>query len=369
MPRIAVDARMIDHSGIGTYLRALLPRLVAGNPDLDFALLGDVRVLAAEAWTAAPNCAIVPCDAPIYSIREQLRVPLAAGDVDLFWAPHYTIPIGYRGRLLVTVHDLCHLALPHLFGGAHRRLYARMMFAAVRHRATAVITVSEFTRREFEDRVGAPRQPVTVIPNGVDTAWFDVAAGERPEPGPYIVAVGNVKPHKNLGALVRAFARLVDHIPHRLIIVGRDEGFRTGDGETPRLAAALGDRVRFTGHVPLDELRRMVAHAELLVLPSLYEGFGLPALEAMACGCPVAVSNAASLPEVCGDAAAYFDPTRPDEIAAVIVSLLVDPGRRAELRRRGVERARRFTWEAAAQRTAEVIRMGIAAAPKGGVRR
>jgi glycosyltransferase involved in cell wall biosynthesis len=159
-----------------------------------------------------------------------------------------------------------------------------------------------------------------------------------------------------LKTLIETFGLIKDDVPHDLVIVGRREGFITGDETVVAEAATLGDRVRFTGYVGDDLLRQYFAHADALVLPSLYEGFGLPPLEAMACRCPVIVSNAASLPEVCGDAALYCDPHDPTDIADKIRQLTNDMNLQDALRQRGLERAKQFTWEKCAQETLAVIR-------------
>ena len=193
------------------------------------------------------------------------------------------------------------------------------------------------------------------MPNGVDPEWFDVprpAAAERP----YFVFVGNVKPHKNLGRLLDAFAALAPEIPHDLLLVGRRRGFLTGDPEIARRAESLGGRVRFTGFVETEELRRTVAGATALVLPSLYEGFGLPALEAMACGRPVLAARAGALPEVCGDAALYCDPRDPGDIAAGLRRLATDAELAARLAAAGVAHARRFSWDDTAAGVGDAIR-------------
>jgi len=362
-PLVAVDARMVEASGIGTYLRNVLRRLVAGGPEWRLALLGDPEVLARHAWSAAPGVQVIAHRAPVYGLRQQI-LPAAARRLapDLLWVPHYNMPLAWRGRLLVTVHDLAHLALPEVFGRGARRAYACLTFAAVRRRAAGLLYVSRFTRNEFHRLVGAPRGAEWVVPNGVDPAWFEVeapVAGERP----YFIYVGNVKPHKNLGRLLEAFSTLVGEIPHDLVLAGRRRGFLTGDPEVARRAESLGERVRFAGFLAADQLRRTVAGASALVLPSLYEGFGLPAIEAMACGRPVLAANAGALPEVCGDAALYCDPRDPVDIAAGLRRLATDPELAARLAAAGPPRARRFSWDDTAAAVAVAIRQLVAPLP------
>jgi glycosyltransferase involved in cell wall biosynthesis len=348
---IAVDVRMIEASGIGTCIAEWLPRLIVARPDVQFVLLGAASVLRDLPWTRASNVRVIGLDAPIYSVREQIallhRIPK---DADVFWSPHYNIPLAWRGRLVVTIHDLAHIALPEFVRGTHRRAYARFMFHQVSRSADAIIANSDFTQTEFERVVGVRRAKPEVVHLGVNGGWFEVPPSPTPHPARYLLYVGNVKPHKNLGRLVEAFAQLLSGMECDLLIVGKNEGFLTEDRAVRVAAARLAPRVQLLGAVSPGLLKRYVAHAEALVLPSLYEGFGLPALEAMACGCPTIVSRAAALPEVCGDAALYCDPLNPASIAGAMSRVLSEPELRETLRCRGIERARRFTWERSARR-------------------
>jgi glycosyltransferase involved in cell wall biosynthesis len=357
-PLVAVDARMVEASGVGTYLRNVLRRLVADGPEWRLALLGDPEELARHPWSAAPGVEVVAHRVPLYGLRQQLLpAPVRALAPDLLWVPHYNVPLAWRGRLLVTVHDLAHLALPELFGRGARRAYACLTFAAVRRRAAGLLFVSRFSRDEFHRLVGAPRGVEWTVPNGVGREWFEATASPRaPNERPYFVYVGNVKPHKNLGRLLTAFGALTEEIPHDLVVAGRRRGFLTGDPEVARRAEGLGERIRFTGFLDSGELRRTVAGAAALVLPSLYEGFGLPALEAMACGRPVLAARAGALPEVCGEAALYCDPRDPDDIAGALRRLAGDGELASRLSAAGAERARRFSWDETAAAVGAAIR-------------
>ncbi len=353
---------MLGASGIGTYLTELLPRLIAARPHVTFELLGSASVLGNQMWTRAENVRIIDVDAPIYSVQEQVALPWSIPrGTDLLWSPHYNVPLAWRGRLAVTVHDLAHLALPEFAGGVHRRAYARFMFRHVARRADAIITVSDFTATEFGRLVGSRRAKPEVIHSGVDRGWFAIPPSTSPHPRAYLLYVGNVKPHKNLGRLLEAFRQLTSRIQCDLLILGKTEGFLSGDTSVRAAADRLAPRVQLLGALSQEALRRYMSHAEALVLPSLYEGFGLPPLEAMACGCPTIVSNVASLPEVCGNAAVYFNPLEPASIAEAILQVLEEPGLRETLRCRGLERARRFTWESSAERTLAILERALAA--------
>lgn len=356
MAVVAIDARMLGASGIGRYLEEVVSRLVAARPERRYRLIGDAERLRAQGWAQRPNVELVESDAPIYSVREQLELPPAIGrSADLFWAPHYNVPVLQRRPLVVTIHDVLHLARPEFVPGLHRRLYAKLLFRAALARAGRVICGSAFTADEVVRLLGVPRARLRVIHYGVSPFWSQGPDEARPLARPYLLFVGNVKPHKNLVGLIDAFASIAGEIPHDLVIVGKREGFLTGDPRVAARAAPLGDRVRFTGWIDDASIRAHYRHADALVFPSFYEGFGLPPLEAMAGGCPAIVSRAASLPEACGDAALYCDPFRPAEIAARIKQLLGDGVLRAELRERGRERARALRWDRCMEETDSVL--------------
>jgi glycosyltransferase involved in cell wall biosynthesis len=351
---------MARASGIGTYLRNVVPRLFAGEGGPRPVFLGDEKDLRRLLEPHVSGAAYEECTSPIYSAREQLRLRAKTPvDADLFWSPHYNIPLLLRHRLLVTVHDVLHLARPEYVRGWHRRAYARGMFAAVRSRSTRIICGSRFTADELVRLTGIERSRLTVVHYGVDEGWFMPCVDAPPHPKPYFVYLGNIKPHKNLRRLCSAFGRLIDEIPHDLVLIGRRDGFIHGERDFATVAARFGERLCFTGELPDDAVRRYVGHATAVVLPSRYEGFGLPALEAMAAGRAVAVSSAASLPEVCGDAAVYFDPDREEEIASALRTLARDGALRDELGQAGRERARTFTWDRCAAETREVIEAAL----------
>jgi glycosyltransferase involved in cell wall biosynthesis len=237
----------------------------------------------------------------------------------------------------------------------HKRAYAKLLFIGVRQKASSILTVSQFSKQEIKRLLPSGKQPITVTHHGIDKAWFTLSKMQRPYERPYIIFVGNVKPHKNVRGLLEAFALIQEKIPHDLVIIGKQEGFISGDERVAKQAKALAHRVVFTGYVNDKVLKQYVVHADALVLPSFYEGFGLPPLEAMACGCPVIVSNAASLPEVCGDAALYCNPYDPKDIASTLQRLVTNPALQNELRHKGLEQAKRFSWEKCALETLEVI--------------
>lgn len=349
-PHIVIDARMVPISGIGTYIEEIVPRIVALWSEARFTILGDQDVLA-RAIPPTSRVQYRPFDSPIYSISEQLAYLRLVPRDAMLWVPHYNIPLFRRGLLVVTVHDVFHLAAPDI--PFLRRRYAELLFGAVVRLARLVICNSAFTAAELQRLAGTPRR-LAVVHLGVSPRWSALPATEPPLAGPYLLAVGNVKPHKNLKRLVDAFERVAHEIPHRLVIVGRREGLLTLDTEVERMAERLGDRVVFTGYVSREVLEHYVAGCAALIQPSLYEGFGLPPLEAMAAGRRVAVSRAGSLPEVCGPEADYFDPTDVRSIADALTrcAMAVDQPE-AAMRRRAW--AARFDWDGIAHETQALL--------------
>lgn len=355
--RLAVDVRHIEISGIGTYIQEAVPRVIRRLSGVaEVVLLGDPRVLRDYDWTGAPGVSVVRCTSAMYSAAEQWEIPRAIpADTAVLWAPHYAVPFSWRRGLIVTVHDLFHLAMPEYVGGHARWLYARAMFAHVRRRADAILCDSRFTYEEFLRLVGQPRGSISVCHLGVAPKWFNIRPAVSPRDRPYILFVGNVKPHKNLRRLLSAFERISAEVPHDLVILGRREGLITLDPGAESAAVSLGNRVAFTGRVADEVLEQYVAHASVVVLPSRYEGFGLPPLEAMAAGCPTVVSRAGSLPEICGDAAEYCDAEDVADIAAKLGRVLTDAALREELRSRGRKHALTYSWDACADAVARTV--------------
>lgn len=356
--KIAIDVRMMFSSGIGSYIRHLVPRIIQSLPDAEFYLLGRPREMEQwEGFAAGPRVKWIETTSPIFTLAEQWelfrKIPK---DTDLFWSPHYNFPVFWRGKLLATIHDVFHLVMGKETMSIPKLIYSSFMFNQLVRRANALLCVSQFTKDELVHCTSVSSDKLRVAPNGVDESWFQVKRTQNPHSRPYVLFVGNVKPHKNLGRLLDAFALLKDRIPHDLILVGQKEGFITGDSAVFEKARSMEDRIQFTGIVSDDLLGQYYAFADLFVFPSLYEGFGLPPLEAMACGTPAVVSRAASIPEVCGDAAVYFDPASPEDMAEKILNTLGDQTLRQKLIQQGTERARLFKWDQSASETVHLLK-------------
>ncbi len=353
-PRILVDCRMALSSGVGTYIRNIIP-LIQKQAPYEFFFLGKREELSAFPWCGPGRAA--GFNTPLYSPLEHfvLYGLIRRMKPDLFWSPHYNAPLIGEVRRLTTIHDVFHISRENTEWGRLKKSYARSLLKAAMRRSARVLTDSAFTAEEML-RYGLPcADKARVVHLGVAPPESSSA---RLVPSHFLF-VGNVKPHKNLKRLIEAYAKArrsgCAALP--LKIVGETGRFLTGQKGLPELASSLGvaSEIEFTGRVTDPELEALYSGAMALLFPSLYEGFGLPPLEAMARSVPALVSRAASLPEACGDAALYCDPMSVDDIAAQIVNISRDETLRLELVQKGLQRARKFTWEAAAQKTAEVI--------------
>jgi glycosyltransferase involved in cell wall biosynthesis len=354
--RFTADLRMYRHSGIGRYLRNLFPLLLPELNADSVRVLGRRAIVDDAAWLSDPRVEFVEEPAAVYSLAEQgMALRGAYRGTDLLWVPHYNAPLYYGRRMVVTMHDVAPLAMPEILNNVVKRAYAKLLIERAVKQASAILCVSEFTAGELHERLGVPSDKLTVTHPGLEAEWPETAAGHTEADGvPYLLYVGNVKPNKNLELLLSAYARVMHSLPHRLILAGRMRGFGTSDEAVIRQAEALGDRVRFTEEVSDGELIALYAGASALVLPSLYEGFGLPLLEAMRLGCPVLCSTAGSLPEVAADAALYFDPRSEQELADRLCQVGVG-ARMHQLRQSGFERARQFSFQECAVRSAVVM--------------
>jgi glycosyltransferase involved in cell wall biosynthesis len=362
--RIGIDARKLHDFGIGTYIRNLLRQLARLDHDTEFVLLcrpDDITALSGLGANFRP----VAEHAGNYSIAEQLRIPLALRreGVTLFHAPHYVLPPLVPCRSVVTIHDCIHLRFPQYLPNRLALTYARAAISLASRRATRILTVSESSKRDIVRFFGTEPQKIDVIPNSFDER-FGI---EPPEDemsrvreryqlqDQFVLYAGNVKPHKNLERLIDAFhlvrKRGLGHL--KLVLIG-DEISKYAALRRAVHRHQLHKYVRFLGYLPEETLAVMYRLAGAFVFPSLYEGFGLPPLEAMASGTPVVTSNVSSLPEVAGDAALLVDPYDPEAIADGIFRVVADEALQREMRRKGLARASQFSWEKSVRRVWDI---------------
>jgi glycosyltransferase involved in cell wall biosynthesis len=337
MPPVLIDARdaaATQIRGWGRYTRELVRALRAHGGE-------GLEIVAATVAGVAPEVCFEQVWLPVLARRHRAAV---------LHAPNCFLPLLRPCPGVVTIQDLAFEAWPDDFArltGAKFRTITRLAARS----AQRVICPSQYTADDVCRRYAIDRGKVRVIP--LAAALPHTAAPSRHDGEPYVLAVGDLRAKKNLGALVEAFAQLsrAGDLPHRLVLAGVDAG------AGPELARSAGAApVQLTGYIDDARLDRLICQADLVVHPSLYEGFGLVVLEAMARGTPVLAARATALPETGGDAAAYFDPADPDDLGRQLAALLADPQRLAGLARAGRERTAAFTWERTARATAAVYR-------------
>lgn len=362
----AVPARPV---GAGVYTIQIARRLAA-HPEVDLVLV--TRTDDADRWAElapeAERLAEVPDRRPARLLWEQRRAPGLARriGVDLWHGPHYTMPLRIEVPSVVTIHDLTFFDHPEWHERSKVAFFRRMIRAAVR-RANGLICVSDHTARRL-DAVLSPSAPVTVAAHGVDHTRFTPdadAAADRAVLArtgiaePYVAFVGTIEPRKDVPSLVRAFAAIADAHPGlRLVLAGAD-GWGADAVRDAVATSGCTTRILRPGYVPADALAPLLRRADAVAYPSLEEGFGLPALEALACGTPVVTTTGSAMADVCGDAALLVPPGRSDLLAAGLMRVLDDPGEAARLRAAGPPRAAGFTWEAAVEAHLRAYRLAI----------
>jgi glycosyltransferase involved in cell wall biosynthesis len=367
-PTIGIDvtAALTQGAGIGRYTRELVQALLTGDDGNAY------RLFSARPPAEPPVPAPLPAgphitlrtaplsDRWLYRLWHRLRLPLPVqlftGPLDLFHSPDFVLPPLRAGTpALLTVHDLSFVHYPDTFTPALVNYLNRVVPASIA-RASHVLADSEATRRDLEALWHVPEEKITVLYSGVDERFHPVTksgklAAVRQKYGlgaaPYLLSVSTVQPRKNYTLLIRAFRPVAERYPHQLVIAG-GKGWLVEDVLAEVERQGLQGRVHFTGFIDEADLPALYSAASLFVFPSLYEGFGLPLLEAMACGVPVVSSDASSLPEVTGEAAVLLSPHDEAAWSATLARLLDNAPERARLVAAGFRQARRFRWQQAA---------------------
>jgi len=357
--RVGIDVAILSSpaTGIGYHILCLVQALARVERDIEFVLFGAPPSLLAS----MPHCENlqVRTAARLQGIKrlvwQQTALPwlAACAQVDVLHCPDFSRPLFSSVPIVNTIHDLSYLA-PQPFFPFTKRMYKRALGHLALKHSDRIIVVSEFTRMEVLRHYPIDAQRVNVIHHGVNP----VLRARREEPKhPFLLFVGTLEQRKDLVTLLRAFdvVRERGWISHRLILVGQP-GFGWSRIKAAIAASRYHQDIEICGYLKREAVEELLQTADLFVYPSVYEGFGMPVLEAMACGTPVVCSRAASLPEVGGDAVEYFEPTRVEGLAAAMERVLSSTERQAELRRKGLERAKLFSWEECARRTLEVYR-------------
>ncbi len=356
--RIGIDARFYGprSKGLGRYTEQLIRYLERHDTENEYVLF--LQSPEYDAYVPRnPRFQKVRADVPWYSFAEQWRMPLLLyrARCDLVHFPHFNVPLLYRRRFVVTVHDLILLRFPTVRATTRRAWVYWLKFIAYKvvirsamWRAARIIVPSHFTKQDIlswlptmpSRRIAVTYEAATPPATSTEDATAVIAEYGIMEP--YVLYVGNAYPHKNLARLVRAFAAARVAATHTLVLVGKDDAFYCALQRD--VIAACGAPVRVLYDVPERVLHALYRRATCFVFPSLYEGFGLPPLEAMYHDCPVVASRASCMPEIIGDAALFFDPEDCAAMARAIDRVCTDRALRAELVARGRVRVRRYAW-------------------------
>jgi len=352
--RILFDARVLGNHmhGIARYGLNLLQQLLVETRGHEFVVLIS-RPQVQDWFTPIAPVRWIPTGIPLYSLQEQVLIPylIRKEAFDLFHSPTYSIPLVFSTRGIITIHDLIHLLFPKDYGLRHRLYYSLLVRRSVA-RCLKVFTVSEQSKKDIVALLDGIDRRIAVIPNGLEPQWIprpmDRSFADRYGLGQgFLLFVGNPRPHKNFSRVFSAFEKLIreDAYEGKLVVVGLDRHDCPGD---------LQGRLVFFPHCNDPELGLLYAGADFLAAPSLYEGFGLPVLEAMACGCPVLIGNQGALPEIVGDAGLLVDPYDIDSIKEGFREILFRPGLRQTLWERGLKRAQHYSWGKTAQAVLKV---------------
>jgi glycosyltransferase involved in cell wall biosynthesis len=344
--------------GIGRYIRNLIEGIGRVDQENQYEILVPDHSTRVSPW---PNIRYRYVGFPSFKLRywEQIA-PLCVGPYDLLHFPYDSCIAIKRGKFVATIHDVIPLLLPDgripwPWKGLFKRILIPKPFKQIDH----VVTVSECSKRDIMERLGVPEHRISVVYQGVEFDRFFPSRAphsDRKTNSPYILCVAGDSPNKNVGTLLQAYFSLPNSIrgQYRLVLAGDVQKSE----HLPSLIQKLGleKHIEFTGIISDERLARLYQDAAVFVFPTLYEGFGLPVLEAMACACPVITSNTSSLPEVVGDAGILIHPLDASAISAAIKRVLSDPGLSERLRNAAVQRAKQFSWDRTARETVELYR-------------
>jgi glycosyltransferase involved in cell wall biosynthesis len=354
-----IDAHAIGRRQTGneTYVRNLLANYAELDPESEFVAL--ISELGAAELVPAHVGVETVSNNPYLRLGWQMARVAARRQADVLHV-QYTAPLGCRVPVVATVHDVSFVEHPEFFPSA-RVFQLRQTVPATIRAAKRVLAPSEFSAKRIREVYGVAEDKIVVVPNGVSPFFAPQGSAQREKerrefPGaPFLLTVGDLQPRKNQVGLIEAFERLIAGnplFPHHLVLAGK-ESWRGRDVRARAQRSPLRDRIHFAGFVSDETLLRLYNACDLFVFPSLYEGFGIPILEAMACGRAVACSNTTATAEVADGAALTFDPKSPESIAQSLAELLLNGDLRQRLERMGQARAARFRWEDAARKTLE----------------
>jgi glycosyltransferase involved in cell wall biosynthesis len=354
-------------SGVGFYVLNLLKALSeVDRNDTYYVYTKKEDRLLVEHDPAHFN--IIPCSTNNRLLRlgwEQMFLPhyISRDKLDVFHSPHYTIPLRSKAPTVSTFHDMTFFSHPEVHEKS-KVLFFRQMIPLAAERADAIIAVSQSTKKDMVRFLDLPESKIHVVYEGIDSEEYrPLAQDERMDnikrqyklPEEFVLFVGTLEPRKNIDGAIRAFKQVTEETGKKFgLVVTGGKGWNYHSIFNLVQELDIEDDVRFTGYVPEEDLPYLFNAATVFAYPSFYEGFGIPPLEAMACGTPVVASNVSSVPEVVGDAGLLVDPSKDEEIAGAILRILTDPDLRSELSAKGLERTKLFSWQKAAKETLKI---------------
>lgn len=350
--KLFIDALMISYSGVGRYVQNIIEKIDSISKETGIKLTVFLNQSDEKYLSKLPNSTLLytPVNTKIYSIKEQLflRHCLKKSKPDLVHFPNFNVALFSRMPFVVTIHDLIYLKFPGACPNILAKTYARFMINYACRKAKLVITDSLFSKQDILETMDIPGSKIRVIYPAVSPKYQPITDPHRrlakyKIPKKYILYVGNHEKRKNIPALMAAFARSKSSRQYHLVITGKKDSRRKEIYQTIN-QYHLESRIFFTDYLSEEDLPALYSGAGLLAFPSVYEGFGLPILEAMACGTPVICSNATSIPEVAGNAALVVDPANLEEFAVAIDRVLTDDELRHNLQEKGLIRAKQFDW-------------------------
>jgi glycosyltransferase involved in cell wall biosynthesis len=372
MIRAGINAQIVSfapsyrQAGVSRFTEQMLRALQARDAGIRYSVFVNetARGGFTDSGTMRFHSSWLPTSKPLVRIAwEQTLLPCLAAALDVLHCPVNVLPLAPTCPAVLTIHDLAFLRYPNRFRPERRGYLAAMTRCSAR-RAKRIMTDSASTKRDVVELFRVPAEKIEVVYPGTDEVFRPRDRGEVAEfrrrrrlPETFILYVGTLEPRKNVDLLIRAYALLMQRgLTDSTLVIGGGRGWMFDRIFAEVERNALADRVLFAGYIDPEELPLWYGAASVFVYPSLYEGFGLPALEAMACGTPVVASDSSSLPEVVGDAGMLVDPNSPDELADRLAEVLQSTARREQMAAAGIARAASFTWAGAARQIEQVYR-------------
>ncbi len=343
MKKIILDARKLNDYGIGEYIKTLFPAIATSENFDTRIILNKNSNSISKVFGGLHKDKIIYSKYSNYTIGEHFEIPRKVSSIKDFYyfSPHYLFPYFLKNKLIVTIHDLIHFKFPSYFKPGIKVILAKQFIKKIKNSDSLVFTVSENSKTDLIEMFDFKKENIRVIFNGISDIFFKYKKGANPKPFPYIMYAGNFKPHKNLIILLRAFKQISEKYRDiRLVLAGVNSS-KTLYGLINDLN--ISDKVIPTGYIPVQDLIDLLDFSELFVFPSLYEGFGLPPIEAMARGKAVISTRCGSLGEVLGDASVYFDQHSDQDLSNKIEQLLTDSNLKYEFESKGRTHAKKYT--------------------------